>query len=167
MMSTMNSTSFASFWSAINQVQLFFLLFLTRAFIPIDIQNVITGGKFSLNIASYIKFPNFIYSAINKFDFNLTNQTLDLLSIKSNSSLFNITPTIILALAVIPIHLLTTLFYYLMPSEAQEGKWKRLKQWITKLMKKLFIMFTFNWYIRYILETNQYVLISCVYEAFV
>ena len=100
----------------------------------------------------------YLFNNISNFYINSGNLGL--------SSLFNVTPTIFLALAVIPFHFLTILFYYLMPSEVQEGKWKRLKQWITKLMKKLFIMLTFGWYIRYIFETNQYVLISCVYEVF-
>ena len=83
-MSIINSTSITSLWTVINQIQLLFLLLLTRAFIPIDIQNVITGGEFSLDIASYMKIQILINSAINKFNFNLTNKSLDLLSIRSD-----------------------------------------------------------------------------------
>ena len=90
--SFMNPASRASFWSIINQVQLLLLLLLTRAFIPIDVQNVILGFEFTLNIASYFGFHKieFIGPIIEEFDFNLSNQSLDLLGIKSDSSIYNL-----------------------------------------------------------------------------
>ena len=120
----MNTASTASLWSIINQVQLLMLLLLTRAFIPLDIQNVILGFEFTLNIASYFGFHKieFIEPIIEEFDFNLSNQSLNLLGIKSDSSIYNIYSTIILALIIITIHLLITLLYKLMPTEAPEGR---------------------------------------------
>ena len=44
-----NATSNSSIWALINQLQLLFLLLLTRAYIPDDIKLVITGLKFALN----------------------------------------------------------------------------------------------------------------------
>ena len=128
--SFMNPASTASLWSMINQAQLLLLLLLTRAFIPLDVQNIILGVKFSLNIASYFEFLKieFIRSIIGEFDFKLSNQSLDLLGIKSDSSIYNISPTIILALLIIPIHLLIMLLFKLMPTEEPEGRWKFVKK---------------------------------------
>ena len=53
--SMLNVTSGSGLWLMINQVQLFFLLLLTRAYIPDDIKLVITGLKFALNLPSYLK----------------------------------------------------------------------------------------------------------------
>ena len=102
LMSLLNLSSMASLWGMVNQVQIFLLLLLTRAYIPIDLQNIITGTKFSLNIASYINFQSFGFfgSILEEFDFKLSDQSLDSLNIKSNSSLFNISPTIIFALMI-------------------------------------------------------------------
>ena len=38
----------------LNQVKIFSLILEARAFFPLDFLNVITGAKFTLNIASYI-----------------------------------------------------------------------------------------------------------------
>ena len=102
LMSLLNLSSMASLWAMVNQVQMFLLLLLTRAYIPLDLQNIITGAKFTLNIASYINFQSFGFfgSIFKEFDFKLSDQSLDSLNIKSNSSLFNISPTIILALII-------------------------------------------------------------------
>ena len=47
--SLMNTASLASFWMTKNQLQAFFLLLLTGAFIPNDIQAVIQESDFTLN----------------------------------------------------------------------------------------------------------------------
>ena len=150
--SLMNPAMTASLWSMINQEQLLFLLLLTRAFIPIDVQTVIIGAKFTLNIASYFVFLKirFISSIAEEFDFKVSNQSLELLGINSNSSIYNIYPIIILALAMIPLHLFVFLIYKLMPKEEPEGRWKKIKALSIRFINRLFFMFTFGWYIRYI-----------------
>ena len=57
-MSLLNTSSLASLWSMINQVQLFFLLLLTRAFIPVDPEKVITGARFVLNLPEIFNLQN-------------------------------------------------------------------------------------------------------------
>ena len=52
--SLMNTTSLASFWMTKNQLQAFFLLLLTEAFILNDIQDVVQGSDFVLNCYEYI-----------------------------------------------------------------------------------------------------------------
>ena len=158
----------SSLWAIVNQVQLYFFLLLTRASIPINIQNIIIGNKFSLNIASFIPFPNieFLNSIINEFNFNLSNQSLELLNIKSDSSIFNLYSAITLVIMIIPFHLLIVLLSKLMPISEFNGRWKWIKKRTSNLINKLFIALTFSWYIRYILQTNQYAIVSCVYEIY-
>ena len=75
LMSLFNLSSMASLWAMVNQAQIFLLLLLTRAYIPLDLQNIITGAKFTLNIASYINFQSFGFlgSFLRKFDFKLSD----------------------------------------------------------------------------------------------
>ena len=166
--SFMNPTSTASLWSMINQAQLLLLLLLTGAFIPIDVKNVILGSKFALNFATYFDFLNFKFmgSIINVFEFELSNQSLQLLGINSDSSIFNISPIITWFLAMISLHLQILLLSKLMPTEVSEGRWKLIKSLSIKFINRLLIIFTFGWYIRYIFETNQYVLISWINEIY-
>ena len=46
--SLINSSSISTLWSLFNQLQLFFLLLITGAFIPEDVKNVIIGNKFAI-----------------------------------------------------------------------------------------------------------------------
>ena len=87
----MNISSLASLWSMINQIQLFFLLFLTGAFIPKDIENIITGLKVCMNPFIYfqlngIRYVNYAYEF---FDFGLGNSNLEKQGIKSDSTFIN------------------------------------------------------------------------------
>ena len=79
LISLINPASIASLWGMINQAQLFFLILLTKAFIPLDVQNVITGAKFALNIASYIFVPSYVFlgSITEQFDFSLSDKSLN------------------------------------------------------------------------------------------
>ena len=166
--SLINPASTTSLWSVINHAQMLLLLLITRAFIPFDVQNLILGVKFTLNIASYFDFYKieFIRSIIEEFNFKLSNQSLKLLDINSDSSIYNISPVIILALLMIHIHLFILLLYKLMPTEEPEGRWKFVKRILIKFVKRLFIILTFDWYIRYIFQTNQYALISWINEMY-
>ena len=72
-LSIMNPSSILSLWSMINQVQLFLLLLLAKAFIPAQIQTVIQGFKFSINLFSSIPLTEIwgFLSIINSFEFEL------------------------------------------------------------------------------------------------
>ena len=65
--SIMNASSLLSLWSMIGQLQIFFLLFLTKAYIPQQIEYWITGSKFVLNFADNIPFiKNWVLSIVKK-----------------------------------------------------------------------------------------------------
>ena len=69
-----------------------FLLFLTGAFIPIDIETIITGLSICLNPFSYLqlKFSGNYDFVSNYFDFGLENSNLEKFGIKSDSTIVNI-----------------------------------------------------------------------------
>ena len=88
-----NVSSMASLWSAINQMQLLFFLFITGVFIPKDVEEIITGLTLFLNPFSFLqtKFKgdrNFISSY---FNFGLENSNLEFFNIKSDSTIVNLT----------------------------------------------------------------------------
>ena len=64
-LSMFNTTSFSSLWFIINQMQTFFLLILTRAFIPDDVITAITGPTFAINPFGYI--PILKFNFLRKF----------------------------------------------------------------------------------------------------
>ena len=89
--SLINASSISSLWMTMNQLQLFFLLLLTRAYIPADVQAVIEGSDFASNIYSYIPTYNWsIYDFLFKnFEFELTNQLLQPIGIEYSSTIAN------------------------------------------------------------------------------
>lgn len=103
----------AGFWSVIGQLQMFTLLLLTNTSIPYDVKHVVTGFKFAVNFASYIDFKSlrFYNSVFSRFDFSLTDQRLEAMNIQSDSSIYNISATAMLALAVLCVHCVVVLLY--------------------------------------------------------
>ena len=53
-----------------------------------------------------------------------------------------------------------------MPKNEPKGRWKWIKRHSKNFINRLFLILTFGWYIRYIFETNQYILISCINEIY-
>ena len=87
---------------------IFFLLFLTGAFIPKDIESIITGLKICLNPFSYFQAnsdgnSNFVSDF---FDFGLGNSNLEKLGIKSDSTIVNVYSFILTMMIIWVLHLL-------------------------------------------------------------
>ena len=155
-----------SLWAMVNQVQLCFLLLLTRSHVPIDVKTIITGVTVAINFPNLLNFNSIgIYnSVIEKFDFDLSNPTLDLLDVKTDSTIYNISSAILFILLIIPFHLIISLISKLFNSTNSEGEWIRLKSMLKVVINKILLMLTLGWYIRYMLEMNQYILISSLHE---
>ena len=165
--SVINLLSGSSIWSLINQVQLFFLLLLTRAYIPDDVKLVITGLKFALNPPSYFSFSSIstYNSALNNFNFELSNNSLSDIGVNSDSSVYNITPFIVTMLAMLAVHLVVLVFNKLLPKCRTDWRWGWLIKFVKWITEKLFNFLTFCFYIRVVLEMNQFLLICSVYEV--
>ena len=164
----LNVSSGSSVWSMINQAQLYFLLLLTRAYIPDDVKLVITGLKFALNPFFYFSLNTMsaYNSAINNFNFELSNYSLSYVGVNSDSSVYNTAPFFVFMLIAITLHLFVIIFRRLFEKCSTDwaSNWfiKTLK-WITE---KLYRILTFGYYIRAALEMNQYFLICSVYEVY-
>ena len=166
--SLINFSSVSSIWSMANQIQIFFLLLLTRAYIPVDIVTVITGMDIILNPTNYLQSEkiSIFDSTLENFKFELSNSELNLLDIKSSSTIYNILPSLKSIIYVMIVHLIVALLYKIFKSLNEPRKWRKfwfVWKWI---IYKAFIILTFGYYIRYILEINQYALISSVNEIY-
>ena len=162
----LDDSSMASFWSLISQVQLFFLLLLTRSFIPDNVQQVITGLKFLLNFPDVIPFKNNrMYSEyLSKFNFGLSNSLLDPIGLSSDSTLYNANSFFTLVLAFAPIFIGTFILKKMLNWCNQSQLWLlKILVWINFKFYKFFV---FAYYIRSILEMTQFLLISSIYELY-
>ena len=167
-LSLTNLSSMASLWSFINQMQIFFLLFLTGAFIPKDIEYIITGLKIWLNPFSYFQSnsdgnSNFVS---NFFDFRLRNSYLEKLGIKSESTIVNVYSFIISIIIIWVLHLWIKLIQKLLMKESKSECWTKLLSIFHMILTKLEVFFTFALYIRIVLKINQYILISWLSEIY-
>ena len=165
--SLINATSLATLWMTINHLQLFFLLLLTRAYIPIDIQTVIKGLDFVSNVYGY--FPlnklSFYPAFLRNFEFELTNKLLVPLNIKYDSTFANI----ISFLAWTFLMILFCLFVYFIKIFASKFRESRRCSCVAKfqyrIVEKLYKIMTFGYFIRNALEMSQFILITSINEV--
>ena len=156
----------ASLWAMINQIQLYFLLLITRAFIPKDVQKVITGLSFTLNPFRYIPFDviDFYSRFVGKFDFKLSNILFDPVLIDSDSTIYN-TFCFFTTLAIImAFHLFLLVLQKLSQkcnSDENSYKWVKITKYV---VNRAFTIMTFGYYIRAVIEMSQYLLISSIFE---
>ena len=165
-MGIINTASIATLWSMINQIQLYFLLLLTRADIPIDVKYVISGKSFAINLSQMLNIQNMnlFKSIIDVFDFIIDDPSLNSMNINTDSTFYNLSPMIIIVFPVMLFHFAVVILKRLFLNIKGKRKIKYLVSGIKWVLDKLFILLTFSWYIRYILEMNQLTLISSLYE---
>ena len=166
--SLLNASSMASLWSMVNQTQIFFLLLITGAYIPIEIESIITGLKICLNPFAYFQSSsggnsNFVSSF---FDFGLENNNLENLGIKSDSTAVNIYSFILSLITISALHLWIALFQKFLVKKSKSDCWEYVLIIVHWILNKLMILFTFAMYIRVILKTNQYILVSWISEIY-
>ena len=164
--SFLNASSVANLWLIINQLQILFLLLLTRAFVPEDIKTIITGFDFASNIYDYIPLKRFnIYpSILNVFEFNLSTSMFDPFGIKYESTIINSYPMFACLILVIIIHLCIWFLKFIF-SKCKDNE-NCIIRWINWVLYKLFIIMTFGYYIRSSLEISQFILISSINEIY-
>ena len=163
-----NLSSIASLWSIINQIQILFLLFLTGAFIPEDIQAIITGPSIFFNPFSFLqRKTNTNYSYVsNYFNFGLENKNLEKFEIKSDSTIVNITSFLLSIIIIWILHFWIFLTQKLLAKESKLNCWGYVLSCIHWFLQKLMELFTFALYIRIILQSNQFILIAWVSEMY-
>ena len=160
------ASSAVCLWSLLNQVQMFFLLILTRAYLPFDIQTVIIGPDYALNPYEYIPLNRFKFSFIEKFKIDLSNSLFETQNLNSDSSIYNLYLLFSFVFFILCNHVLIYIIFKFISKWRVNGsrsKWLTFLKWLTT---KVVNFLTFQYYIRSILEINQYILISIIYEIY-
>ena len=159
-------TSSSSMWWMVNQIQLFFLLLLTRAFIPDPVIKVIVGNDFALNPFESIaflktkKYGSWTYNLV----FDLNNSSLEYFDMNSRSTLYNAVSFFTTLSYAVAIHILLYPLILLISKWTSEGKLARL---IKHIIKRIFDILTFSYYIRLFIEFGEYIVVSAVNEVYV
>ena len=166
--SLLNSSTMANLWSMIHQVQMFFLLLITKAYIPYEVEKEIKGIQIALNPYDIFKIEKIklFESFLNKFKFELTNPSLDSLGLNSDSTIYNTYSIFVMLLILSILHVFIYIFYRLFLITSSEGEFS----WIIKVFKwvinKFYFIMTFGYYIRNGLELTQIMLISSLNEIY-
>ena len=160
-------STLSSLWLLVHQTQVFFFILISNAFIPEDVINVITGVKIALFPFIYLPLDKIEYNnqGVQIFEFGLKNIHLKSLNISSDSTIYNSFNMIVTIIALLIIHppvLLANRWI----SNINNGRWSWLVKIAGILVNKVFVILTFGIYIRIILESNQYLLISAVNEVY-
>ena len=144
------------------------MLLLTRANIPLDVKTVITGSKLLYNPSDLIPFQNIgIYKSIlGVFYFDLSNPTFEPLELKSDSTVYNSSSFFVsLALFLIGHCILRTLNGLFKKWETN-NIWKICISTCSWILNKTLLIMTYGYYIRFIMQTNQFLLISSMNEIY-
>ena len=167
--SLMNTSSMASLWLMVHQIQMFFLLLLTGAFIPDYVQIAITGSEFVINPFDYISFQKlkFYESFIKKFNFSLSNSSLSSIGVNSDSTIYNTNSMLIILFIIIFFHLGVYTLIKLCFYNENDHNWLWFGSKFYWFTNKIFNILTFGYYIRNISEMSQYLLISAINEIYV
>ena len=166
--SLINTASIASLWMTINQLQLFFLLLLVRAFIPKDIEAVIKGSDFASNIYEYfpVKQFNFYPSLFKRFEFKQINTSFETLGIKFASTFANITSILTCTFIMTVISTLVCFLRTLFTKFKESKRWVWISKTLFWIVDKLYWVMIFGYFIRNSLEMSQFILISSIYEIY-
>ena len=160
------ASSVSTIWLMIDQIQLFFLLFLTRAFIPDQIKEVIIGMNFLLNPFDtiYIFNPQFYGDLLDKLYYEVVNPELKYFNIESLSTVYNSFSIVSGGIFIVTLHVIIYFINKWTSKWENDGRCSKLK-WVLKfIIKKAYEIMTFAIYIRYILELSQFLIASSISE---
>ena len=144
------------------------MLLLTGAYIPTDVQTIIKGSEFSLNIYEYlpIKLTYFYSKVVKHFEFGLTNSIISSVGIDDDSTIINTNSIIISLFWMIIFEISILLIRILLQKCKNNTKWT----WFIKIFSfandKFFKIMTFGYFIRNALELSQFIFISSVNEIY-
>lgn len=112
--SMINLQSPQGFWLIVNQFQLYYLFYLTGAYIPKYVSDYLVGLKIALFSFSFMNVRNIesVDKFLNWLDFSQPNKNLDDIGISSGSTLVNISSIIMIVLIVGLAHILFLLLRF-------------------------------------------------------
>ena len=147
--SLLNTANIASLWMTINQLQLFFLLLLTRAFLSKDIRAVIEGSDFASCIYGYFPLKNsrMYPSFINLFEFEQVNLSLEPLGINYGSTLANIYPILVSTLFMIILTFSILIIKLIFSKFRESERWSCMNKTTFWIADRLYKILTFGFII--------------------
>ena len=163
-----SSSSVSSIWLMINQIQIFFLFLLTRAFLPDSVKQVITGPSVLLNPFEFISFlgsENY-GSSLKNVGFDLNNSLLKSLKLKSQSTITNLFASIMGIIYLIIFHILVFALKTLIGWWRTDRRWSTILKILKFMTEKLFELFTYSLYIRLALVLFLFILVSGINEVY-
>ena len=155
-----NMSSPQGIWIAMNQFQLILLLLLTNSHIPKSIVDYLSGMKATTCSLNFIPFKDIpgLNTIVDWFRFDQSMDNLSYFGIFSGSSFSNNFSLICVFVIIMMTHLMFyLLFRYLKIKDREMTMW-------TKVFNKVFQLFTYTIYVRLILESNQFILLSSFSE---
>ena len=161
-------SSMTGFWLLIYQIQLLFILVLTRSYIPNNVQSLITSLNSILNFPDLIPFDKigFIDNIIQRVYIDFSNSLLCQIGVNSRSIIYNCSAFIILFALLWFVYFCNLFAYWLFFKCNDAGSCsfiKRTFKWITTNILKIT---TFSLFIKFILIMNLFLLIWSCYELF-
>ena len=147
-------------WITLNQFQLILLLLLTNSHIPIFIVDYLSGLKattWSLNFIPFKDIPGF-KKIIELIDFRMVNTNLRYFGLLSGSTIVNNFSLLWVFWIIFIFHLIFLPIYrVLKPKLFQSPK-------SAKALETIYQLFNFSLYLRFLLEANQFILLSWITE---
>ena len=151
----------------LNQLQLLFFLILTNAFLPEAVVNVILGSKFALVISDQIpvKKVKTSQSILNVFNSNQVSSALSEIGVESGSSIVNLYSFFCSLCTAFFVHLIVKCILKCIPNSKHEGNRCTLSALFYRLVRSIIKIMTLGYYIRLILETQQFMILSAISEV--
>ena len=157
--SMLNGGSISGAFSVFNQFQLFILLPLIPKHFPEKVTNYILGLDFAMFSFDFIPHEDipFFDTLTSWIEFPQKDGYLNEIGMNSGSTFINYVPIMWFILLLVLIHIVVTIIF-----------WTSLKakktNWFRRAAKVVFVFFTVNLYIRFILEVFLFVNLSIVSE---
>ena len=144
------------------------LLLLTRAYIPNDVQVVIKGSDFALNIYEYFPIRKWNISPhfMESFEYDLTNSMLDPLGFDYDSTIANTYPSFISIFFSIILYFFIILIRWFLLKFRDSWNCAWFIKKLSYVFDKGFKMMTFGYFIRNGFELSQFILISSINEVY-
>lgn len=160
--SLLSLSSPTAIWAMANQLQLFMLLLLTRRYLPVDVIAFITGQKFFSFCFDFIPIDKLdvIKIPAKWMHKEQTNDRLMEIGVESGSVFSNNCYFCAYVLALVVIQIILSFFKGCKLKEPS-SKLKRLTYFV---YHKVWDFFSFNIYLRSMIEGYQFLLISWIYE---
>ena len=158
--SIINQVSPSGLWIMINGYQALMLLLLTGAYFPKTLTDYLSGLNFTLFSFNFVPVlnPSYGKEAKSWIDYDVDNDYLETIGLNSDSTLINNFNTLLIFILIISIHLAFGVLYRcLFPKLNGHPKLIKIANWVFKLL-------TLNIYIRIMVESNQFWLITSIYE---